>query len=66
MSEFKFDLKATVMLTVSGEVGKVVGRAQYTNSADQYFIRYQTADLRAVESWWSEDALQKVDVPSAA
>lgn len=57
MSEFAFRLGAEVVIRASGEAGQVIGRAQYTNSANCYFVRYCSADGRAVEQWWSEEAL---------
>lgn len=53
----KFELKQAVTIAASGEVGEVVGRAQYLHSEPSYLVRYKSADGRAVESWWSESAL---------
>lgn len=61
MAEFKFDLKEKVEITASGETGLVIGRADYTDSHNQYQIRYKAADGRAVENWWAEAALEAVD-----
>ena len=58
MDGFCFDLNDSVSIRASGELGLVIGRAQYTNSADSYMVRYKCADGRAVEQWWSEDALE--------
>lgn len=58
MEGFKFNLKDPITITVSGEKGEVVGRAQYVDScAPDYLVRYKAADGRAVESWWKETAL---------
>lgn len=46
------------MIAASGEAGEVLGRAEYTTAANNYYIRYQEATGRAVEAWWSEDALR--------
>lgn len=54
---FKFELNQTVTISISGEVGKVIGRAEYANSEPAYFVRFKAADGRAVESWWTQDAL---------
>lgn len=54
---FRFALGESVTLTLSGETGLVIGRAEYANSANSYMVRYKTADGRQVESWWTEDAL---------
>lgn len=56
MNQFKFNLNQEVLL-FSGEAGEVIGRAEYTNSANQYRVRYRAADGRAVEAWWDEEAL---------
>lgn len=60
MNPFAFQLGQQVAITASGEQGLVVGRAEYSNSRNSYFVRYQAADQRAVEAWWSEDALEPV------
>jgi hypothetical protein len=57
MKRFAFELDQQVKLSVSGEAGTVIGRAEYTNSRNSYLVRYKSADGRAVEVWWSEDAL---------
>lgn len=54
---FKIALDAPAALIASGESGTVIARAEYTNKQNQYLLRYQAADGRAVESWWDEDAL---------
>ncbi len=54
---FSFELGERVVIVPSAEGGKIVGRAEYTNSANSYLIRYRAADGRAVEQWWPEDAL---------
>ena len=58
MRSFKFNLGQSVAITASGEVGVVVGRAEYINSSNAYFVRYAAKDGRATEAWWSEDALE--------
>lgn len=62
---FKFELGQKVKITISGEVGEIKGRAQYTESSNQYFILYKAVDDRAVESWFSEGDLSPVDPVSA-
>ena len=54
---FKFNLGDKVTVTVSGETGEVLGRAEYTTAANNYYVRYCAADGHAVEQWWQEDAL---------
>lgn len=57
MSKFKFELSSNVRISVSGEFGEVIGRAEYAHSENAYYIRYRAEDGRAVESWWGESAL---------
>ncbi len=54
---FNFILGEAVVIAVSGECGKVVGRSEHLNCDPQYLVRYKAGDGRAVESWWAEDAL---------
>lgn len=56
---FKFELRDEVEITVSGETGVVIGRAEYVNSDSQYWIRYKASDGRAVEGWHYEESLQR-------
>ena len=58
MEQFKFELKQKVTLTVSGESGEVVARAEYCSDNHQYLVRYKAADGRGVENWWISDALE--------
>jgi hypothetical protein len=58
---FKFNLGDKVAVEVSGETGEVLGRAEYTTAANNYFVRYKSADGRAVETWWQEDALTRAE-----
>lgn len=57
---FKFELKQIIKIAESAEIGTVIGRAEYANGAPpQYLIRYKCADGRAVEAWWTEDAIEQ-------
>ena len=57
--EFEFDIGEQVVVDVSGEAGEVMGRAEYKTSANTYYVRYRSADGRAVEAWWEESALRR-------
>lgn len=54
----KFELGCIVVIIASGETGEVIGRAQYTRCDDSYYLRYKSADGRAVEAWWTDSALE--------
>ncbi|MBL1434712.1 MAG: hypothetical protein COB08_000725 [Rhodobacteraceae bacterium] len=56
-TKFKYKLGDSVGIPTSGEMGEVIGRAQYSNADDGYLIRYRANDGRAVEAWWSVEAL---------
>ena len=56
-NEFKYSLGDSVGILSSGEMGEVIGRAQHSNADDSYLIRYRANDGRAVEAWWSVEAL---------
>lgn len=53
----KFNLGEEVKLVDSGEHGKVVGRAEYTDAQPSYFVRYLNAQGRQVKEWWGESDL---------
>lgn len=54
---FDFALGAEVVIDASGEHGRVIGRAQYETSDDNYLIRYRDGSGSAVEQWWTRSAL---------
>lgn len=56
-AKFKFGLKQVVKIKESEETGTIQGRAEYTNSENNYYLRYKAADGRATEAWWPESAL---------
>lgn len=59
-NNFAHELGDSVTITASGETGKIIARAQYLHSNDQYYLRYKCADGRAVESWWGDDAIEEL------
>ncbi|WGL99149.1 hypothetical protein QE177_04515 [Arsenophonus sp. aPb] len=54
---FKHELDQNVKITVSNENGRIKGRAEYANTANQYLIHYKVADGRAVDGWFYEDEI---------
>jgi hypothetical protein len=50
---YQFEIGDQVNITVSGENGKVIGRAEYDEEPPSYFVHYKTGDGRAVQSWWN-------------
>jgi hypothetical protein len=56
----KYQLTEEVLIEVSGEKGRIVGRGDYELSQPQYLIRYCAGDGRAVEQWWNESALRLI------
>jgi hypothetical protein len=54
---WEFKLHQHVKLVESEEAGTVVGRAEYTNSPNNYLVRYRAGDGRQTEAWWTADAL---------
>lgn len=58
MSDFKFQFGDSAMITVSNEVGIIIGRAQYVASENSYLVRYSQSG-KAVETWWGDSALER-------
>lgn len=58
MSEWKFDFDEMVVIDMSGQIGKVVGRAQYVYAEPSYLIRLVESGV-AREAWWTESALKR-------
>ena len=61
MSEFDFDLGDDVKLSLSGESGIVIGRADFAESDSQYYVRYLSANGRQVEDWWNANAVLPIN-----
>jgi hypothetical protein len=61
MMSFKYELGERVEISVSGEVGEVIARAELSNAENQYNLRYQEFYGSATERWWGESALNSVD-----
>ncbi len=56
--EFEHELGGTVTIGVSGEMGTVVGRAEFSHRENEYLVRYSSgAGTTAQERWWGESAL---------
>lgn len=56
---FRFELDQPVVIEVSEEHAKVIGRAQYTNNQpDQYQLCYVNAAGVATEQWWEDSTLR--------
>ena len=49
---YQFEIGDDVNITVSGENGKVIGRAEYEDEPPSYLVHYKSADGRAVQKWW--------------
>lgn len=58
MNKFQFEIGADVALSMSGEQGQVIGRAEYAHQPPQYFVRYVAADGRQCEGWFEAQALR--------
>lgn len=54
---FKFVIGANVSLSMSGEKGEIIGRAEYKTESNKYYVRYVTAQGSQTEDWISENAL---------
>lgn len=58
MNTFVFELNEAVRLEMSGEHGRVIGRAEYAHVPPQYLVRYVAADGRQVEEWFDSTAIE--------
>ena len=55
--KFKFSLNQRVALSLSGEEGVVIARAQYVEGPDRYLVRYVTKTGTQVEEWFTRAAI---------
>lgn len=56
---YRFKMGDAVVITVSGEAGHVIGRAEYAEATPSYLVRYLRKDGSGSDSWWSEGALSR-------
>lgn len=52
--KFRYELGQKVKIIISGEVGHIKGRAQYSDEVDSYYVMYKAADGRATKWWLNE------------
>lgn len=53
MEEKQFELGDNAHLTLSGEAGIVIGKAEYLYETRKYLVQYVAADGRQVENWFA-------------
>ncbi|OAT16767.1 phage protein [Buttiauxella gaviniae ATCC 51604] len=58
---FKFGLNQLVEIAVSGEMGHIKGRGEYSNHINGYYVHYKAGDGRAVTSWFDENDIIAVE-----
>lgn len=58
---FKLELNQLVEIAVSGEMGHVKARAEYSGHVNGYQLHYKSADGRALEAWFDEDDILAVE-----
>ena len=58
---FLYNLGTPVKLTQSGESGTIIGRAEFTNSDEQYFVRYVDGNGCLIQKWWPHDAIAEIE-----
>lgn len=61
-AEFTFALNQSVVINASSEEGRVISRAQYATSEDDYLLHYRAADGRAVTGWFGESMISPLHI----
>ncbi|EOI6866766.1 hypothetical protein ACMVR0_002855 [Yersinia enterocolitica] len=59
---FKFALKQSVVISVSGEVGQVIARSDAVDTEASYFVSYKAANGCSDQKWF--DAFELAEVPA--
>lgn len=57
---FKFALKQSVVIAVSGEVGQVISRSDAVNTEASYFVSYKAANGCSDKKWFDSHELTEV------
>lgn len=58
MDIYKFNLNDIVKLEMTEERGRVIGRAEYAETAPRYLVRFVAGDGRQVEDWFTAEAIR--------
>lgn len=58
---FRFELRQPVRIHPSGDIGTVIGRAEYAHANPSYLVRYVDKQGVAREEWWTDDAVIESD-----
>lgn len=58
---FAFEFGDRVKLVESDEKGTVIGRAEYPNRPNNYFLRYKNVKGAQATSWWDEEHIEKAE-----
>jgi heat shock protein HspQ len=56
----KFEIGQKVRSTVNGDVGVVIARSEFDDSANNYCVRLTTEAGKPVDRWWLEPDLEAV------
>lgn len=56
---FKFALKQSVVIAVSGEVGQVISRSDAVNTEASYFVSYKAANGCSDKKWFDSHELME-------
>lgn len=56
-NNFKFSITGTVKIKVSGQEGEVVGRAEYRDENNSYYVLYVDSSGDAQRGWFCEGEL---------
>ncbi|CNL62227.1 hypothetical protein OP862_02155 [Yersinia massiliensis] len=57
---FTFNLNQKVEAIVSGEMGHIKARAEYTKNENHYLLHMKAGDGRAVDRWLAEGEIKEV------
>ncbi len=60
MGDYKFSLNDKIKLAMTEEKGKVIGRAEYVETTQIYYVRYIAGDGRQCTEWFNGEALEKL------
>lgn len=59
---FEFELNDTVLIKPTHQIGKVIGRAEYTYAEKMYLVTFVNGNGNVHEEWYRADILDKFEV----
>jgi hypothetical protein len=52
MTKYDFEMEQEVVINLSGHIGRVIGRAEYVDAKQNYYVEFVNGNGNAVTEWF--------------